>query len=445
MRLTSAILLTVATAAAEPLPIDDLWKSESFQKAVTGSFGIDSRIEPRITTDEEFYLDEAAQKMADDDREAAIATLTESSLLAESPAMLFTLATHQLESEEQESAIESYERAIDLYPNFRDAHRNLAIVFVQQERFDDAKNHLVRAIELGSREGLTAGLLGYCHAIAGNFRAANEAYRLATLTQPDNRQWIEGLAQSFAALNRSADSADLYQQLLDDKPSEIRPWLAQADAFVNLDQANAAMANMEFAHRAGELNPTGLVSLGHLYLREDLVALAVARYEKALSGQPSIPITKGVEIVEQLTARQNWNDAKKLNELVGELDTESAESPVLSRLNRTRALIELEIGDPAKGAELIEDWLTREPADGLAILLLARFRQTEGKREEAEMLLERAARDPEHAAAAHLAHARLLVGEGEYEEAVQHLETAYNINPKQSVLEYTEAVRELVD
>jgi len=52
-----ALLLLTPLAAAEPLPIDPLWQSETFRETVTGSFGIDSRIEPRITVDEEFYLE----------------------------------------------------------------------------------------------------------------------------------------------------------------------------------------------------------------------------------------------------------------------------------------------------------------------------------------------------------------------------------------------------
>jgi len=442
MRLAAAILLTIASVAAEPLPIDGLWTSEAFRKSVTGSFGIDSRIEPRITIDEEFYLAEAAEAMADGDRDAAIAVLTGSSLLAESPAMLFTLATHQLENEEQDSAVENYEKALELYPNFRDALRNLAILLVQQEQFEEAKTHLARAIELGSREGLTTGLLGYCHAMAGHDRAAVEAYRLATLTQPEERQWIEGLAQSFAGLSRSTDAADLYQQLIDDRPAVMRPWLAQADAFVILDQPVSAIANLELTHRTDDLEPAGLVSLGHLYLQEGLINLAVERYQAAMKATPAVSLEKAVDAVEQVARIQRWTEAGHLAKLVEQYETESATPETLSRLYRVRALIELEIGDPEAGAKLVEDWLAREPTDGLAILLLARFREEGGKREEAEMLLEQAARDPEHAAAAHLAHGKLLVDEGEYEAAVDHLEKAHELEPKESVARYLRAIRE---
>ena len=41
-----------ATPAAvrEPLPISSFWESESFQRAFTASYGIDSRIEPKVSS-----------------------------------------------------------------------------------------------------------------------------------------------------------------------------------------------------------------------------------------------------------------------------------------------------------------------------------------------------------------------------------------------------------
>ena len=92
-----SLLAASPLTAAEPLPIDPLWQSETFRKSITASYGIDSRIEPRITEDEAFYLDESAKAMAANDRAKAISVLRESSLLEKSPAMLFALASHRRE------------------------------------------------------------------------------------------------------------------------------------------------------------------------------------------------------------------------------------------------------------------------------------------------------------------------------------------------------------
>ena len=60
---------------ASPLPIDPMWKSESFIKAYTASYGIDSRIEPNLDAEEKKVLVSVAEKMGNKDRLGAIALI----------------------------------------------------------------------------------------------------------------------------------------------------------------------------------------------------------------------------------------------------------------------------------------------------------------------------------------------------------------------------------
>ncbi len=446
---------TVARAEPEgtqqPLPIDPLWKSSLFRRTVTGSFGIDSRIEPRITVDEESYLDEASQQVAADNREGAIKSLASSSILDESPALLFSLATFEFEEGDHESAKTHFLEAIELFPNFRDAHRNLAIVFVQQEDIENAIKHLSRALELGSRESITMGLLGYCHAVQEHHQASLDAYRLAALTQPSERQWKIGEAQALQALERPREAASILQQLIDDDPSDLNIWLVQADNWIALNQPVDAIANLEMGHRTHEITPEATLSLGHLYLQNSLPELALERYQVALTQPEPVSLSRAVEALELLTNFSEWDLGASLADLIAEseslqpqLTSESTDRKILSRFHRQQALIELEIGDAAAGAQLVADWLDQEPLDGLALILLARFKEEDGSREESEMLLERAELIPEHAAAAHLAHGKLLVSEREFNAAVEQLEQSLSLKQSDSLADYLEAVRELV-
>ena len=456
IRLLAILILTSAMTLAEPLtssvrdplPIDPLWKSELFRKTVTGSFGIDSRIEPRITVDEEFYLDEAAKKMANKDREGAIKSLAECSLLAESPALLFSLATFEFEAGDHDSAVVHFTKALEKLPNFRDAHRNLAIVLVQKEDYKGAVEHLARAIELGSLESLTMGLLGYCHAVQNHHQAALDAYRLAALTQPLQRQWKIGEAQALQALSRPQQALSVFKQLIDEDPSDLKLWLAQADNWISLKQPLDAIVNLELAHRANELKAEAILSLGHLYLQNGLPDLALQRYQLALAHPKSVTLSRAVEALEVLANVGEWNNAAIISRQIVEsdafqmqLDAENKDNKVLSRFHRQRALIELETGDPEAGEKLVSAWLIKQPLDGLALILLARFKEEDGSREEAEMLLERAALLPQHAGAAHRAHGELLVKAGGFEGALKHLEKSQAIKPSKTLADYIEAIK----
>jgi len=452
MRLLPAILpaLFLGTAAAAPLPIDPLWQSETFRKSITASYGIDSRIEPRITEDEAFYLDESAKAMAAKDRTKAISVLRESSLLEGSAAMLFTLASLEFEAEEPAESVKHFEAALAKFPNFRDAHRNYAVVLVQTDKLEPAKTHLVRALELGAQDGLTAGLLAYCHAREGHHQAALDAYRLALLTQPGERQWQVGAAQALLALKQPRAAADILQALLDRTPGDIPLWLTQADTRIALEEELRATANLEIVHRAGRLEADAIASLGHLYLQNGLPDLALERYDAALREEPFLSPARALEIVELFLSQTDWTRAKTVSGWIEAsphyreaFSPERAGKPLLSRLTRARAVLELETGDAAAGAKRVEEWLRQEPMDGPALLLLARFREEANQRVEAVMLLEQAARIPETAAAAHLAHGRLLVAEGNYEKALEHLDEVQKLDPDESLARYLEAVREL--
>ena len=449
-----SLLAASPLTAAEPLPIDPLWQSETFRKSITASYGIDSRIEPRITEDEAFYLDESAKAMAANDRAKAISVLRESSLLEKSPAMLFTLASHLFEAGEAKDADESvkfFESALAQFPNFRDAHRNLGVVLIQREEFEKAKTHLVRALALGSQDGTTAGLIAYCHARDGHHQAALDAYRLAMLTQPEERQWKLGEAQALLALKRPLEAASILQALIALAPGETPTWLIQADAWSDLDESLAAAANLEIVHRAGTLEPNALLSLGHLYLQSDLPELALERYRAALASTNPPSPTRAVESLELFLSRSDWPLAKEYVTTLETvavyreaLDPAKGEKDLLSRLTRARAVLELETGDAATGANRIEEWLRREPLDGECLLLLARFREEAGQKIEAAMLLEQAARIPATAAGALLAHGRLLVAAADYEKALEQLEKSQELSPNASLSDYIAAIRELV-
>lgn len=450
-RLTLFAVLSVGAAssrAADPLPIDPLWQSESFRNTFTATYGIDSRVEPVFTEDESVYLKQSAEAMAAGDRETAMKVLRETSLLPDSAVLLFTLASHEYEIGNFEAAITGFESAIERFPNFRDAHRNLGIALIRTNQEKKALPHLIKALQLGSQDGITAGLIAYCHSLDGHHQSALDAYRLAMLTQPEDRQWRFGAAQALLALDQSREAGSILQSLISEQPGESSTWLQQADVWVNVEDTERAAANLEIVHRMGDLDPDGLVALGHLYLQSGLPDLALGRYETALKAEKAPQFARSVEALELYLANSDWKRAKQIGEWIDqrpdyETASANADPLVLSRLTRARAIVELETGDRDAGAKRVEEWLRQQPMDGPALLLLARFREEAGKPTEAMMLLEQAERIPSEAATAHYTHGKMLVEAGDFSAAVEHLEKSLELQPSEAIANYLASVREL--
>lgn len=441
LRLTLLPFLLGTTLAAEPMPIDPLWRSERFRKAFTGSYGIDARIEPKVTSEEKAVLDTMASEMAANDRRGAIAKLLSSSLLNQSAALIFNLGNLRFEEGKVDDAIENFERAIELYPNFRDAHRNLAVALVQEGNFEKAEPHLVRAAELGAQDGLTFGLLGYVHLNAERHAGALQAYRMAQVTMPDEPQWKIGEAESLLALGATREAESLFGQLLEKRPTESGLWLNQANIWLQTGESNKAIANLEWVRRMKTLPASGLMTLGHLYLGKDLQARAMAAWEEALAAKRPAALENALGALDHLTRLMLWEEAA---EFAGRVETTyeiSPNSQEAARLSRARTLIEFETGDAEVAVERIEALVAKDPLDGQALLLLAKFRERKGRREEAFILLEQAAADKETAADALLLHGQLLVESGDAENALPLLENVLELKPDPNLEAYVEEVR----
>lgn len=455
MRCLFLILVFASSTAfaADPLPIDPLWKSESFRKSITGSYGIDSRIEPRLTEDEVEELDLSAKLLAEEKRTEAIKSLNNSGIAEKSPAILFSLATLQFEAGNSEKSIERFKAALKLFPNFRDAHRNLAVVFVHEEKWDDAESHLIRAIELGARDGLTLGLLGYCHARKDRAAAALDAYRQAAMVQPQEDQWKSGQAQALQMLDNHKEAASLFQEMIVKNPESSQHWLAQAESLIALEKPIAAIANLELVHRFGDLGASQTFSLGHLYIQNGLVDLGFERYLDALKGEDGVTLRQGADALGLLANLQRWELATKLLEVCqehpkigGAVNTSNAQAKLSkdeSRYFRSTALIHAGNRNFEEGIAGLETYLQRQPMDGEALLLRARLHRDAGHREEAEMRYEEAAQVEDVAASAYREHGELLVDAREYAKAIELLERSLALEPSDAVSRYLAAVKDL--
>ncbi|MFL2478681.1 MAG: tetratricopeptide repeat protein [Verrucomicrobiales bacterium] len=441
------MLFCACSIGAAPLPIDPIWSTESFRKAFTASYGIDSRIEPKLTPEEKEELDLVAKKMSTGDRPGAISLMTKSSLLEKSPAMLFNLGSLHFEEGESAKAMNNFRKALKIQPNFRDAHRNLAIAHVQAGDYIKAEPSLRRAMELGSQDGLTMGLLGYCLSQSGRSHDALQAYRMAKLTMPDELQWQLGEATALMELNELEEAESIYKYVLKVSPERVGIWANLAN--VNLRQGNQilAISNMEVARRLNALDSSSLLSLGHLYLNETLTEKAMDCYRQALKDPIPFPLQQFADAVDYLLQYQFWDQARKfvleIKEAAGYDERAKEDSKAAHQFERAEAMIEIELGDSEVGVARLESMLKKDPLDGLILVSLAEYFLENKETEKALMFLERAASVDEFAVQAQRRRGEILALRGDYVAALDALKNAQEIEPHRALEKYIESIERL--
>lgn len=455
-------LAAMVASAAEPLPLSkSFWQNESFVKSFNGSYRIEARIEPVVSTEVRGVLVEVQELMKTGKREDALKKVKDSPLTAKSPALQFNLGNLYFEEGDLDEAQKAFEAALKEYPSFRRAHRNLGLVMVRKGELKLALDYLLEAMRLGDSDGTTYGLVGYCRLQRGEWASALQAYRMAQLSQPESVQWKSGVAQCLQHLGAELEAVSLLDEVIRQRPEESSYSILQASMLVELEQGERAIKSLELPRRLGRLDGDGLLFLADLRLRAEQIEAVDALIEEAFAveSEPDELESDGEEpdetkpkttkpsesrILSVIASAMRIKAWKQAGALIEKAQPEEGEaSPAIRRAS---ALLDIESGrDPEGGAESLRKLIAEQPTDGRALMALGRYLVTKGQTGEAELLLERAAVVEETAVDAFVELARLRVEQRRYKAALDAVDQALALRPGGELQPYREALARLVE
>lgn len=426
-------------------PGDELWSDATFRRRLIESYASETDIEPRVTQLEREAMQKVLELISTEKLDAAIVELAKLRNEAASAVVDFTLANIHFQREELERAVPVYEAAVEKFPRFRRAWRNLALIHVRQSDHAKAATALTRVIELGGGDALTYGLLGFSLSNLDNHLGAETAYRMASLLDPTTADWKMGLARCFFKQQRFADAAALCDSMLAADPDRADLWLLQANAYVGLGQRMRAAENYELVERMGQATPESLNMLGDIYINEELSELAVSAYSRALERGANVSSDRAVRAAKVLTARGALREAKELVQTVERLRAERLSDVEKKDLLKLRARLAVAEGAGDEEARVLEEIVALDPLDGEALILLGQHAQRGNDPDRAIFLFERAAAIEAFEPDAKVRHAQLLVGLGRYAEALPLLRRAQQLKPRENIQEYLEQVERVAN
>ncbi len=450
--LTRALLRKITGAHRVPLQIafcllpltapaqiqKSLWNNPVFQKRLQGSFGFSSEVEPALSDTELADYDQI-RPLLQDDPDKALQYLTQLAALPDSSARFdFLIANLHFQKEKRAEAAIAFKKALDKFPDYRQAHNNLAILYVQMGQPQQAILHFTEAIRLGAVDGASYGLLGLAYISTQNFIAAEECFRNAIVLNPEVKDWEMGLIQALYSQEKYGEVIAFMNRLLRLAPEDDKLWMLQANAFLGGKDSLAAAANFEIVDQMGKLPPASLNTLADIYVNEGLLSVAAEAYLRAFEQDQSGAVEGPLRAAEILLAKEGYEAARGLLEKVRQ--NRGAE---LSKQDEVKVLkLEAKIG-MAEGAEdeaaaTLRTVVEKDPLDGETLLLLGQYHQRQGELEKAANLFETAIGIKEFEMDASVRLAQLKVGQGKYEEAIPLLKRAQDIQPRDSVGRFLE-------
>ncbi|RFC46890.1 MAG: Tetratricopeptide (TPR) repeat [Verrucomicrobia bacterium] len=432
--------------AAEPLPLSaPFWREPAFLKAFTGSYEIESRIEPTVTSAESEILVQVQKLMATEKRAEALRLLEQSALLPNSAALQFNRGNLLFEEGKLENAITAYEAAIKMYPSFRRAHRNLALSILRKDSVSKALPPLLEAIRLGDQDGLTYGLLGYCRLQEERWASALQAYRMALLMEPDSVEWKSGLAQCLQHLDQDEEAVALLDEVIEARPDQASYAMVQAGIYMSMDRHESAIAALDLPRRLGTLDGEGLLLLAELHLRAGREHLSIPLVTAAFARSPLPPPARILATLRSATNLAAWPLARDL-EKQAFLHAPADSSAYRVDLLREQARIDLASGENVeRGLKTLRELVAARPDDGASLVILGQQLAKTGAGEEAELLFLRAAKSEEAAFEAWFELVRLRVEQRRYEAAIAALDNALGIRKSEDLSRYREALAGLID
>lgn len=404
-----------------------------WQKRFLGSYGFLSGAEPDIRPDEVEVLREVIELMKSD-RVAAAARLQEEIGDDSSAALDFVLANLYFQNDAQERAMEYYRKAIDKFPDFRRAHKNLGLLLVQRSDFEGALEHLSAAVELGDRDGRNYGLMGYAYINQESYLSAEQAYRNAILQDPKTRDWKIGLARCLLAMERYKEAVALFDDLIAESPDDATYWMLQANAYLGLEQPQAAAVNLEAVRMMGKAQNASLVLLGDIYMTLRVPELAKSAY---------LEVIRNDEAATQF--KTAWRAADLLIRIrsfaEGEEILRSIERRYAGKLTNDQELEVLTLkakaargqGREKEAAGILETIVGRDGTRGDALLELAAYHRAQDEIEKAIFLVERAENLEDYEHPALLTHAQIAVSRRDYAKAAELLRRALALKPEPRV------------
>jgi tetratricopeptide (TPR) repeat protein len=472
-----ALLAGGALAFANDLPQSqsdglDIWDDPSFRKEFLGSYGIRSDVEPGLDLDEQTALQEILPLFPDDLDGAALKlrariapeelddgkkkkkkkkkkAAEEAEVKEVSAVFDFLLGNvyyqkHLRGDESQtnllDQAVPHYEAAIEKFPSYLRAHKNLGLIHVQRNRYTEAIPHLSRVVQLGGADGLTMGLLGWCYLNTEQYVSAESAFRNAVMLQPDVIDWKLGLAQSVTKQGKYGEAVSLSEELIAGDAGNATYWLLQANAYIGLGKPLEAAQNYEMIRRMGKASTASLHTLGDIYVNQELWDLAAQSYLAALESDPEQDVNRPLRNVEILAQRGALDQAKSLLERTKAALGDRIEDTERKNLLKLQARIAVADGTGGDAVALLEEVVAIDPLDGDALMLLGQHYARIDEPEQAIFYYERAESLAEFEADARVRHAQLLVAQARYGEAVPLLKRAQEIEPRDDVARYLEQV-----
>jgi tetratricopeptide (TPR) repeat protein len=321
-----------------------------------------------------------------------------------------------------QEAIEQYEQALRLKPDFAEVHDDLASALVQTGKIKDAIAHFEQALQIKPDFAEAHYNLGVALEQADRVQEAISHWEQALQIKPDFAEAHHNLGVALEQADRVQEAIGHYEQALRIKPDFAEAHYNLGLALEQADRVQEAIGHYEQALRIKPDFADAHYNLGLALLGQGRLQEAISHWEQALRFKPDHAEAHyylGVAL----------GQTGRMTEAIGHYEQAVRIKPDFAVAHNKLGLALVQVGRPQEAIEHWEQALRIKPdlVDAHSNLGSALFQA--GKVQEAIGHWEQALRIKPDLPAAHYNLGVALEKLGRTQEAIQHYEQALRIEP----------------
>jgi TolB-like protein/cytochrome c-type biogenesis protein CcmH/NrfG len=288
-----------------------------------------------------------------------------------------------------QSAESMFQRAVEMSPDYAEAHAGLCDTMLKQyavefvkERFNAAEEACQRALELDSNSSAVHIALGNLYRQSGQFTLAEREFNRALSIKSTAVDAYVGLAEALLAQEKNALAEQTLVHAIEMEPNNWAASMAMGRYLFNAGRLEEAIRYYE---RIDNLMPESNVAanyLGSVYFLLGRFEAAAEAWEKALRGKPDAELYANLGSSYFFLGR--YDEAvtiyRKALDLAPELFENWGNLADAYRYSSTQS--DLAPAAYEKAIELAEQHIRINPSDAVAIAALGHYQACLGKREQ---------------------------------------------------------------
>lgn len=336
--------------------------------------------------------------------------------------------------------------ALQQQPDLALAHQALSLVLMQQQQYQQARPHLVAAINLGVADAQIYGQLAFINLKTAQAASAVAGYQQALLLEPDNSQWQQGLLYALIQSQAWPQAQAMLEQLLQQQPENRSLWLQRSQLALSQGNNQQALSSIEVALRLGETAPDNLLLAAQLHLGSGSAERGVSLLKRAIQASSASETwhTPLLQAASYLSYQQQWAALRQLLSKSA-IPVNQLTLTQQSTLALVKAQLAMADNQPKQALQALQQAVALDPLSGEALLALAHWHEQQGNIELASINYSRASTISTVQIAALQAQAQLEINRQQYQTALRLLQQLLQLAPqRQDIADNIRSLQHLV-